>query len=70
MIEKYIKNLFNFKMETSIPPHILKKKIEELKKIIDLGDDDTNSTTSISTDIDSSEDSEEDDDSGKEDFVK
>jgi len=57
-------------METSIPPHILKKKIEELKKVIDFGDDDTNSTNSISTDIDSSEDSQEDDDSGKEDFLK
>jgi hypothetical protein len=58
------------KKQTSIPPHVLKKKIEELKKIIDIGDDETNSNTSIDTDIDSLEDSESDIESSEEDQMK
>jgi hypothetical protein len=60
------------KKQTSIPPHVLKKKIEELKKIIDIGDDgnETNSNTSIDTDIDSLEDSESDSESSEEDQMK
>lgn len=44
-----------------IPPHVLKKKIEEIKKRLEIPEiDDTDSDDSIDTDIDSSEDSQSD----------